>query len=152
MADEFECPLCGGPVVPAPVGRRMACSPCSRTFSRHECKTKVPGTRKKSQTTRGRQEKRTAKTYGGRQTLNSGAMSDKGDVKVEGVLRIEDKTTRARSYVLKLEDLQKVARAANGDEMPVMKVSFEDDLRKQYVIIPEAWFAYLIKASGILDE
>lgn len=145
---QFECPVCGSESLsPSPTGRGLLCGDCNRQVSRKNAEVKTR-TKAKRKTTRGRsdrQEKHTARNYGGRRTANSGAMDDKGDVKVKDQFRFEDKTTRGRSYVLKLEDLLKLARAAKGDEMPVLKVCFEDDLQRQYVIIPEPWFRQLIE-------
>lgn len=102
----------------------------------------------KKETTRGRsdrQEKFTAKTYGGRRTKNSGAMDEKADVIVKDTFRFEDKTTKHASFTLKLKDLQRLEKQAKGDEMPVFKIAFEDDLRKQYCVIPEHWFQFLVE-------
>lgn len=90
-----------------------------------------------------RQEKHNARANGGRLTANSGAGSDKGDVKVPGVLREECKTTLAASYVLKLEDLRKVVAAARRDEIPIMRIAFGDNLREQFVVIESGWFQTL---------
>lgn len=75
--------------------------------------------------------------------MNSGAMDDKGDVKVPGVLRDENKTTGARSFSLKLDDLKKVASAAKRDEIPVLTISFEDNLHQQYRVLRDADFMEL---------
>jgi hypothetical protein len=70
-------------------------------------------------------------------------MDDKGDIKVPGLLRDENKTTAKRSFSLKLDDLRKVAAAAKGDEMPVMTISFEDNLQQQYRVIRDSDFLEL---------
>jgi hypothetical protein len=128
---------------------KLQCMQCSRVFSEQEIiRIVLDAPTSKRRTTRGRsdrQEKRTAKKYSGQRTLNSGAMDDKGDVKVAGKYRFEDKTTRGRSYVLKLDDLRKLARQARGDEMPVLKVCFEDNLDQQYCVIPQDWFDQLLR-------
>lgn len=134
-------------MVAAPVGAGLLCKNCNTLSTRKAAKTAQHFNAR--HTTRGRsarQEKRTARTYGGRQTANSGALYDKGDVKVDGILRVEDKTTSFASFTLKHADLRKVARAAVGDEIPVLKISFHDDLRQQYVVVPEAWFQRLLGA------
>lgn len=79
-------------------------------------------------------------------------MDDKADVVVRDVLRIEDKTTLKRSYSLKLDDLLRLQGQTKGDEMPVLKVCFEDNLRQQYCIIPEHWFVFLLEESGMLNN
>ena len=134
------------------MGHRFRCSQCNRSFTRHECRVKEAKTySSKRGTTRGRsdrQEKHTARKFRGRQTLNSGALDDKGDVKVDNVLRIEDKTTNARSYVLHLDDLLRLSAQTYGDEVPILKVCFEDNLRQQFAIIPAHWLEYLLEQSG----
>jgi len=130
-------------VVEAVAGRGFFCKDCDFQFGDpHE---KKPTFRKKD-TTRGRssrQERFNARNVGGRLTANSGAGQDKGDVKVRGLLREEDKTTEKASYVLRLADLQKIAAAAQGDEIPIMRISFEDRLDQQYVVMPSDWFQQL---------
>lgn len=138
----MECPFCGGGVVPAAVGHgRVRCTSCNRVSSavdevQHDYKR---STRRRSD----RQERHNARGVGGRVTANSGAGRDKGDVKVPGLLREEDKTTGKTSYVLKLDELRKVAAAARGDEIPIMRIAFEDDLDQQFVVIPNGWFQQL---------
>lgn len=128
----------------ADAGRGFICTDCDFQFGDpHEKKPQ-----RKQDTTRGRssrQEKYNNRQVGGRLTANSGAGVDKGDVKVRGFLREEDKTTVKRSYVLKLDDLEKVAAAAQGDEIPIMRISFEDRLDQQYVVMPSDWFQQLFK-------
>jgi len=146
MVFPVACPWCGPhvPVRAAPVGYdRWTCSSCGRSYSRDEATETEAAAGRYGRSTRkrsDRQERNNAREVGGRVTANSGAGRDKGDVKVRGLLREEDKTTRGRSYVLKLDDLRKVAAAAQGDEIPVLCVSFEDDLAQQYVVVPRAWF------------
>ena len=123
---------------------RWVCGSCGRVYSREEVKEKG-GTYKHSTRRRSdRQEHSNAREVGGRVTANSGAGRDKGDVKVPGLLREEDKTTTKVSYVLKLDDLRKVAAAARGDEIPIMRIAFEDDLNQQYVVVPSGWFQQLL--------
>ena len=148
---EQHCPHCGGTVVPSPVGRRWICRPCGLTVIPVRKAEHI----KRHSTTRGRsdrQEKRTAKKFKGRRTRNSGAGRDKADVKVAGILRIEDKTTRFKSFSLKRADLRKLGSQCMGDEMPVFKIAFEDDLSEQYCVIPEHWLLYLLKEAGLQEE
>jgi len=141
------CPSCGAVdrFSEAPVGRKVLCDGCGRL---HSPESVSPGRARinKRRTTRGRssrQENYNAKREGGQTTLNSGAMDDKGDIKVPGLLRDENKTTAKRSFSLKLDDLRKVAAAAKGDEMPVMTISFEDNLQQQYRVIRDSDFLEL---------
>ena len=76
-----------------------------------------------------RQERALAATLGGRTTSGSGSKTEKGDVRVKGVLRVEAKCTRHKSYSLSLETFEKVEDAAslcNPAEVPVMHVEFLD--------------------------
>ncbi len=125
------------------MGPGYICNTCSHQFG--DPRERKPSFRKRD-TTRGRserQEKYNARQVDGRVTANSGAGRDKGDVKVRGVLREEDKTTEKASYVLKLADLRKIASAARGDEIPIMRIAFEDRLDQQYVVLPSDWFQQL---------
>ena len=141
------CPRCHGTKsVAAPTGfQKLKCTECRTVFSAPSRKRVGP----KRRTTRGRSDVQEGHnkrgTRGARSTPNSGAMDDKGDVKVPGLLREEDKTTYARSFSLRLADLQKVAAAARGDEMPIMRISFEDDLNQQYVVMDSHWFNQLFE-------
>ena len=144
------CPTCGhtGDFDESPVSSKVGCPRCGRMFNRSEVKPKKTRRGNKRKTTRGRssrQESFNAKRVGGRLTLNSGAMDDKGDIKVPDLLRDENKTTAGRSFTLKLDDLDKVAAAAKGDEMPVMTIAFEDDLKKQFRVLRHEDFLYLLE-------
>jgi hypothetical protein len=89
------------------------------------------------------QERRVAKKIGGQQTLASGQTPiDKADVKSR-VIRAECKTTEAKSYSLKREDLEKIAAQAEGDKIPVFVVEFMPG-HSNYYIVPEAWFLELL--------
>lgn len=70
------------------------------------------------------QEKRIAKTLGGKVTKASGAGAfEKGDVRVKGVARIEAKTTDAKSFRVTEEMIDKIEDAAvQAGEVPVMVI------------------------------
>lgn len=146
MPQPTICPLCnrdGRPWRVAPNGTSLICGLCNAQFRPEKGRGSYStSTRARSD----RQEGHNARRVGGRVTANSGAGHDKGDVKVPGLLREEDKTTEKASYVLKLADLRKVAAAARGDEIPIMRIAFEDDLRQQYVVLPSDWFQQLLTA------
>lgn len=138
-----ECPGCetNAYVGPAAAGAGYVCNLCSRLFSSAPSEKK--GRAGYAQSTRARssrQERYNARAVGGRLTANSGAGADKGDVKVPGVLREEDKTTLKGSYVLKLADLRKVQAAARGDEIPVLSIAFGDNLKDQFVVVQRGDF------------
>ena len=124
------------------------CRRCNKAWKRWQVMPKEKRVRGKSKTTRGRssrQEGWNAKRVKGKVTSNSGAGDEKADVRIKGILRDENKTTRGRSFVLKLAELQKVAGEAEDGEIPVLTVSFEDNLRQQYRVIPDDWFQELLE-------
>jgi hypothetical protein len=72
-----------------------------------------------------RQEKEIAKRIGGRVTRGSGCGNEKGDVRVKGVVRLEAKTTMAKSFSVTLEMIGKIEDAAVcSGELPVLVVEF----------------------------
>lgn len=75
-----------------------------------------------------KQEREVAHRVGGRVTPASGARDVKGDVRVKGVLRIECKTTKNKSFSVTQEMLDKIEEAAcSGGELPIMVIEFIDD-------------------------
>jgi hypothetical protein len=88
------------------------------------------------------QEQRLADTHGGRRTRGSGSGMEKGDVRVPGMVRIEAKSTQAKSYSLTLKDLAKIEGAAcNSGEVPMMQVDFlgpDGTVHASVYVIP-AW-------------
>lgn len=142
-----NCPTCIQALVQQ-TWKLLYCRKCNKVWKRWEVEPAKKHVRGKSRTTRGRatrQEKHNAKKVAGRVTSNSGAGDEKADVRIKGILRDENKTTKAKSFVLKLADLQKVAGEAEDGEIPVLTVSFEDDLRKQYRVISNDWFLELLE-------
>lgn len=76
-----------------------------------------------------RQEKALALAVGGRTTSASGSKTEKGDVRLKGVARIEAKCTRKRSFSVTLEMIDKIENAASmcrPAELPVIHVEFLD--------------------------
>lgn len=73
-------------------------------------------------------EKNLAKTVGGRRTAGSGNKKEKGDVRLNGVMRIEHKATQKKSFSVTKEMLEKIELAARGcDEIPILVVEFLDE-------------------------
>lgn len=73
------------------------------------------------------QERKLAARFGGRVTKASGALDEKGDVRIKGVARIEAKCTQANSFSITQDMLQGIEMAAVGDgELPVIVVDFLD--------------------------
>lgn len=74
-----------------------------------------------------KQEKELARRFGGRVTPGSGNKHIKGDIRKKGVVRIEAKTTMARSFSVTLEMINKIEDAAlSTNEMPAIVVEFND--------------------------
>lgn len=86
-----------------------------------------------------RQEKRTAKEFGGSTQIASGAIDGmKGDVRTEDYL-IENKYTEAPSYKLSLATWNKIAKEALRDSFrtPLMQIDVQD---VELVIMDEGTF------------
>lgn len=72
-------------------------------------------------------EKEVALQVGGRRTSGSGNKLEKGDVRLNGVMRIEHKATQKKSFSVTVEMLEKIELAARGcDEIPILVVEFLD--------------------------
>lgn len=77
------------------------------------------------------QEKSLAKRIGGNVTPGSGNGSIKGDVRKRGIVRIEAKTTKRRSFSVTLDMIDKIESAAlPSGEMPVLVIEFIDEQGK----------------------
>jgi len=73
------------------------------------------------------QETEIANEIGGRKTLASGALDEKGDVRIKGVVRIEAKTTQHKSFSVTREMIHKIEEAAVAfGEIPVIVVEFQN--------------------------
>lgn len=84
-----------------------------------------------------RQEKRAAQRVGGYTTAGSGSGRTKGDVRAAGDTRMECKLTRAKSFTLKLAELEKLEREVSAGEVPVFEIEFQGvHPHKRYVVIP----------------
>lgn len=92
-----------------------------------------------------RQERKRAEELGGRRQTGSGARPHaKGDGRVEGRFRIENKMTRAASTRIELKDLKKIRSECEGTEVPVFEVEFRDkqtlETKEKWALVPwEVW-------------
>lgn len=86
-----------------------------------------------------KQEAKIARTLGGRVTKASGAGSfEKGDVRINGVARIEAKTTNAASFRVTGDMIDKIeGQAMQGGEVPVIVIEIEAGQRS--VAIMPMW-------------
>lgn len=91
-----------------------------------------------------RQERELAEATGARQQKASGSLPwAKGDVRLRGSFLAECKFTRAKSYSMKLQDLNKIRGECSSDEVPVLDVTFTDNNGRRddrWVAMPyEVW-------------
>lgn len=95
-----------------------------------------------------KQERELAARVGGRLTPASGAKAEKGDVRVKGVLRIEAKTTKNKSFSVTLDMIRKIEEAALGcGEMPALVIEFIDERGrpiKEVAVVP----TYVLDSIG----
>lgn len=98
-----------------------------------------------------KQEKEIATRIGGRRTAASGAKDEKGDVRKKGVLRIEAKTTKHKSFSVTLEMIEKIEEAAlSCNELPAIIIEFNDGRGrklKEIAIIPSYVLGELCERS-----
>jgi ribosomal protein L37AE/L43A len=155
MSKRASCPHCGSFNIKAWALGKIICRRCRRTFSKLESisreytpeKRRSKSTRKQAD----RQEKRVARNLGARQTIASGQTPiDKGDVRAENV-RVECKYTDKKSFSLKAEDLQKIANAAQGEQIPLFYVEFREH-GQAYYVVPEGWFTQLLEVFNDQDN
>ena len=89
-----------------------------------------------------RQENRIARDINGQRQKASGAMAHaKGDVRKHGILRIEAKFTKARSYTVHYDDLVKIRSECVSGETPAFQITFMDrDLQPidEWMMVPYA--------------
>lgn len=79
-----------------------------------------------------KQEKELARRIEGRTTKASGSKEEKGDVRKPGVLRIEAKTTKYKSFSITIEMVEKIEQAAlTCDELPCLVIEFNDGKGKR---------------------
>jgi len=77
------------------------------------------------------QEKERAKKLGGRRVKGSGCGVEKGDVRVEGILRLECKNTTKKSFSITQEMIEKIENAAIASgEVPAIEVEFVNEKGK----------------------
>lgn len=99
-----------------------------------------------------RQELNLANDTQGKQQRGSGALPwAKGDVRKRGSFRAECKFTRAKSYVLKTETLDKIRSEASFDETPILDITFlnkDGRTDEHWVVIPyDTWLAFQNKEA-----
>lgn len=87
-----------------------------------------------------------AKRVGGKVTTGSGNKYEKGDVRLKGVTRIENKTTKNESYSVSIATIEKLEQAAFGSgEIPILQVELGLG-RKKFVVMPDWALAMVLDA------
>lgn len=74
------------------------------------------------------QERETSEALGGyRQTGSGSRRGYKGDGRIFGRFRIENKFTQAKEFRLKLAELRKIRAECSGQEVPIFNVQFREE-------------------------
>lgn len=96
-----------------------------------------------------RQEKEIAERLGGRRTAASGSKDEKGDVRLRGVMRVEAKTTKNRSFSVTLDMVEQIESAALAcNEIPVIAIEFNHLGKKvKEVAVVPMYVLDLLKAA-----
>jgi hypothetical protein len=88
-----------------------------------------------------RQEKALAERVNGKTIPASGALDEKGDVRIAGFLRIEAKCTARKSFSITQDMLSKIENAAIGEgEIPMIVVDFLTDtgaVKNTVCVVPD---------------
>jgi Holliday junction resolvase len=87
------------------------------------------------------QERETAKRIGGEVTRGSGnGAFDKGDVKKRKLVRIENKTTKAKSFSVTAEIIDKIEeQALMSGTLPVVEVEIDNAGKPRRVYVLPTW-------------
>jgi hypothetical protein len=98
------------------------------------------------------QELGTSTQVGGRIMPASGSRRGmKGDARVIGELRIENKFTEAKQWPLKLDDLKLIASRASGGEIPVLQLDYRQPPRTQrYAVVRWSDLLALLEAAEVI--
>lgn len=92
------------------------------------------------------QEKETAKRTGGHVTKASGALLEKGDVRVRNVCRIENKTTEHASFSVSIDHIAKLEKAVFGStEIPLMQIELKNG-KCNFLVIPDTYLDDIVEA------
>lgn len=154
MGKRKACPECQAFNIGPWISNKMKCRSCESVFHKFETisieyvpenPTKVRPPNKKLSD---KHERHTSRKVGGRMTRASGAVDgDKGDVVVDGLLRIENKTTEKASFGLKLATLEKITGEAKGDEVPALGIEFQRSTgNRRYFVLEEGHFLAFLEA------
>lgn len=93
------------------------------------------------------QEKRLAKDFGGRKTVNSGATFGQNDV-ITKEFEIEAKTTKSKQFILKISDMAKMFKKCSIDKIALFIVEFSEE-KEEFVILRKDDFLSLTKNNSL---
>lgn len=89
---------------------------------------------------------------GGKQTKASGALNEKGDVRIHKVARIENKTTKHDSFSVSVDLVEKLQNSVAGSgEVPIMQVELRGGSCK-FIVIPDIYLDDFIQSLKIVTE
>lgn len=96
------------------------------------------------------QERDTAARLGGKVTRASGAGAfEKADVRVKGLVRVENKTTKNKSFSVTAEMIEKVeSHALQAGELPVMEIEIDNAGAVQRVAVIPTWALDMLVAKA----
>ena len=101
------------------------------------------------------QEKELAARIGGRPVRGSGCGNEKGDARLEGVIRLEAKTTMNKSFSVTRDMVKKIEmEAISSNELPVLVVEFlskEGRPIGEFAVCP-TWVLDILKCSKTSKE
>jgi len=102
-----------------------------------------------------RQERRIAESLGGHRQSGSGARPGyRGDGRVEGKFRIENKMTRSASIRIPLADLRKIRSECGSGEVPLYEIEFRDkntlEVKEAWILVP--WKEWEKRANATDDD
>jgi hypothetical protein len=99
-----------------------------------------------------KQEKRVEELGGGRQSGSGSRSGYKGDGRIRGRYRIENKFTTSESYRVELAELTKIRSECTDLEVPVFEVQFREKnsmaVRDEWVLIPRKEWEKHVHASN----
>lgn len=81
------------------------------------------------------QEAKLAKRIGGKVTPGSGSKYQKGDVRLRGIVRVECKTTKNKSFSVTTDLIDKLDAAVFGsDELPMFEIELNSGTHRAVVL------------------
>ena len=151
----MKCPTCSGRLQTWAVNKQI-CLDCGEEFRNKDLFGKKKGSRSKHRTTRkiaDKHEKRAAKEFNARQTIASGQTDiEKADLS-NSRARFECKTTKHKSYSLKLSELEKLGSQTEISKIPIFVIELDrDGVRQEFSVVPSHWMNHLLTIWSNYDQ